>query len=340
MNSTSSSHFRDAVLEGAAAGGGLGSSRAYTLALNPQIIYAQSSFLPSLVSSQIHSQLEFLAVGSWFVLRDGVLQKIPSTREDVFNDESLSVRDKRRLMKFLHFILQVETEDEVQEAQPVEQTLAEALENRFKLPQNMQTAILALALSSRTASETDFGDAVSRIRQHMRSIGYFGPGFGAVIAKYASNAEIAQVACRAQAVGGGTYLLGHGLRSVGNVVNGTENPEEPTELTQVVLSDGTAIRTRYVAGVTDDLPRPTQLEPERASRVQTIQSMSIISSSLPHLFPQTSENGPTPAAAIVLVDDQTDSSQPPIYLQIHSEDTGECPQGQCKLPSSLLIWHL
>lgn len=235
-------------------------------------------------------------------------------------------------MKFLHHVLQEEAADEVvQETLTTPETLAEALENRFKLPENMHVAILALALSQKPTNRTDFEHAVACIRRHMRSIGYFGPGFGAVIAKYANNAEISQVACRAQAVGGGTYLLGQGLRSIGNIANGTEHPDEPSELTQVVLSDGTAIRTRCVVGMADDLPRSSHLDPERSSRTQTIHSVSIVSSALPHLFQQTSENGPTPAAAIVLVEDQRDSTQPPIYLQIHSEDTGECPAGQCKL---------
>ena len=330
LTTTPSSIFTNPVLNGAAAGNGLAPSRAYTLSLNPQIIYAQSSFLPSLVSSQIHSQLEFLAVGSWFVLREGVLRKIPSSREDVFHDDSLSVRDKRRLMKFLHFVLQDETETEASEEQPAQQTLADALANTYSLPRSMQSAILALSLSPKSTHKTDFTDAVTRIRRHFRSIGYFGPGFGAVIAKFASNAEIAQVACRAQAVGGGTYLLGHGLRTLGTVANGTEHPDEPSEQTQVVLSDGTVVRTRHVAGFQDDMaPAPATATSDQGS-VHTLHSISVISSTQPHLFPPTSENGPTPAVAIILVEDQHDPSQPPIYLQVHSEDTGECPSGQCK----------
>ena len=331
LTTTPSSIFLDPILNGAAAGNGLGPSRAYTLSLNPQIIYAQSTFLPSLVSSQIHSQLEFLAVGSWFVLRDGVPCKIPSSREDVFHDDSLSVRDKRRLMKFLHFVLQEETEEETLEERPAQQTLAEALENTFNLSPSMQSAILALCLSPKPAHQTDFADAVSRIRRHMRSIGYFGPGFGAVIAKYASNAEIAQVACRAQAVGGGTYLLGHGLRSMGIVANGVEHPDEPSEQTQVILSDGTVVRARHVAGLNDDITPASTTTPGDQRSVQTLCSVSIISSTQRHLFPPTSENGPTPAVAIILVEDQNDPPQPPMYLQVHSEDTGECPSGQCKL---------
>ena len=332
LTTTPSSIFTNPVLNGGAAGNGLASSRAYTLSLNPQIIYAQSTFLPSLVSSQIHSQLEFLAVGSWFVLRDGILRKIPSSREDVFHDDSLSVRDKRRLMKFLHFVLQDETEAEAEasEEQPPQQTLADALDNTFSLPRSMQSAVLALSLSPKSTHQTEFSGAVTRIRRHLRSIGYFGPGFGAVIAKFASNAEIAQVACRAQAVGGGTYLLGHGLRRIGNVANGTEHPDEPSEQTQVVLSGGTVVRTRHVAGLQDDMaPAPATATSDQGS-IHTLHSISVISSTQPHLFPPTSENGPTPAVAIILVEDQDDSSQPPIYLQVHSVDTGECPSGQCK----------
>ena len=334
LTTTPSSIFTNPILNGAAAANGLALSRAYTLSLNPQIIYAQSSFLPSLVSSQIHSQLEFLAVGSWFVLRDGVLRKIPSSREDVFHDDSLSVRDKRRLIKFLHFVLQDETEAEAEaeasDEQPARQTLTDALDNTFSLPRSMQSAILALSLSPRSTHQTEFADAITRIRRHLRSIGYFGPGFGAVIAKFASNAEIAQVACRAQAVGGGTYLLGHGLRTLGTVTNGTEHPDEPSEQTQVVLADGTVVRTRHVAGLQDDMTPAPSMAPSDQSSVRTLHSISVISSAQSHLFPPTSENGPTPAVAIILVEDQDDSSQPPIYLQVHSEDTGECPSGQCK----------
>ncbi|KAK5240377.1 Rab proteins geranylgeranyltransferase component A, partial [Exophiala xenobiotica] len=191
----------------------LGPSRSYTLSLNPQIIYAQSKFLPSLVSSRIHNQLEFLAVGSWWVQRDGCIHKIPSTREDVFNDESLSMKDKRGLMKFLRYVLQEEGESATDPEDEGDMSLQAAFDTKFKVPASLHAPLLALALSSVPASSIPFRKALARIRRHMRSMGYFGPGFGAVIAKYGGNSEISQVACRAAAVGGGVYLLGQELTS-------------------------------------------------------------------------------------------------------------------------------
>ncbi|KAI5285043.1 Rab proteins geranylgeranyltransferase component A, partial [Ascosphaera aggregata] len=47
------------------------------------------------------------------------------------------------------------------------------------------------------------------------------------------------------------------------------------------------------------------------------------------LFPRTSEAGPLPAAAVVCV-----PGDPPVYLVVHSSDTGECPVGQCVLYGS------
>lgn len=314
----------------------LASSRAYTLSLNPQILYAQSAFLPSLVSSRIHTQLEFLAVGSWWICRDKTLHKIPSTREDVFNDETLSMKDKRGLMKFLRFVLQEEEEDTQSVATDPSLSLEDALKRDFKIRDTLQAPILALALSTSSAASISFVDALRRIRRHMRSIGYFGPGFGAVVAKYGGNSEIAQVACRAGAVGGAIYLLGQELRNVN--VPATDTPRISAEGTEdgilfhSTLPDNTLIRSKAIVGSVDDVPLDVLDSTLTAQATNIWKSINVVADPLRDLFPPTSDNGPTPAVAIVLVNlpDIENSDHSPIYLQIHSEDTGECPAGQCK----------
>ncbi|RMZ90037.1 hypothetical protein DV736_g2747, partial [Chaetothyriales sp. CBS 134916] len=316
----------------------LKSSRAYTLCLNPQIVYAQSQFLPTLVSSQIHSQLEFQAVGWWWIYRNGSLQKIPGTREDVFNDDSLSVRDKRILMKFLRYVLQ---EDDAQNDASAEALppilLADALETRFRVPAALQGPIVALALSPQLAATTDLNYATARIRRHMRSAGYFGPGLGAVLAKYGGNAEISQVACRAQAVGGGVYLLGTGLKAIHAPSTIPQASVESSSLTRVELSDGTEIKARWVVGGVDDLPTQADCPPQdqAAPTVTTYHTIDIVSNPLQHLFPPAAENGHVPVVAIVLVLEDTTVDSAPIYLQVHSEDTGECPSGQSVIYGSV-----
>jgi Rab proteins geranylgeranyltransferase component A len=329
LETRKSSKYRDVIIQTPDSGAetSLKASRSYTLALNPQIVYAQSRFLPMLVSSQIHSQLEFQAVGSWWVHRGEHLSKIPSTREDVFSDEGLSMRDKRSLMKFLRFVLQEDDHPESESEHAEDSSLADALQTSFKVPPALQAPILALALSPEAATSTSLDGATKRIRRHMRSVGYFGPGFGAVLAKYGGNAEIAQVACRAQAVDGGVYLLGHGIDSVEPAEQGGTD-----ESINVRLSDGTQVRSRWVVGGIDDLPREPSTNHSPADNALTItwHSIDIVASPMKHLFPATSENGPVPAAAIILVDPGQDAPSGPIYFQVHSEDMGECPAGQCE----------
>lgn len=248
------------------------------------------------------------------------------------------MKDKRGLMKFLRYVLN-EGEDQSSPTPADSQiTLQTALTTKFKLSESLQAPLQALALSPLPASLTRFDTAIIRIRRHMRSMGYFGPGFGAVIAKYGGNSEISQVACRAGAVGGSVYLLGHELQGLttaeDNVAANTNENTDQTTLIECVLSGGTRIRSKIVVGSPDDLPKSNDKLPT-SDCASMWRSINIIADPLRQLFPQTAENGPTPAVAIALVESgDTNGQKVPVYLQIHSEDTGECPSGQCKSFSS------
>jgi RAB protein geranylgeranyltransferase component A len=309
-------------------------SRKYTLSLSPQLIYAQSRLLPALVSSRTHTQLEFQAVGSWWIYKDEKLQRIPSGREDVFADDTLSRRDKIALMKFLRSVVAEPTSEDPedlggQERENDNKTFATLLESDFKISQSLHQPLLALSLSSLPASRTKSSYALPRIKRHLTSIGAFGPGFGAVLPKYGGNAELAQVGCRAGAVGGGVYVLGAAV--VG------QEPTNDHEHIKILLSTGETITTSYVTGSIDDLRTVKGPEEEedgmlKQKLAQSMHCIGIVSSPLKVLFPKTSESGPVPAGAIVLFDDSGNHGDAaPVYLQVHSEDTGECPTNQSKL---------
>jgi Rab proteins geranylgeranyltransferase component A len=234
-------------------------------------------------------------------------------------------------MKLLRHVLQDEAEQAPEVRTEPKQTLEEVLE-AFRVPSSLHSAVQALALTTQSTTRTDAQPSLRQIRRHLQSIGHLGPGFGAVIAKYGSNPEIAQVACRAQAVGGGVYLLGHGIASLENdpIVEASDPgaPSDGEKLYHLELTDRTKIRTRRIVAGEGDLP--SNEEHTRRGSVQTLQSISVISKPLKPLLASDSDGGPTPAAAIVLVESQPGTTSNPIYLQIHSEDTGECPVGQCE----------
>jgi RAB protein geranylgeranyltransferase component A len=303
----------------------LAQSRAYSLALAPHLLYSRCSLLSTLVSSQSHSQLEFQAVGSWFVVETPTeqsdldsqtrLTRVPGGREDVFQDGTLNLKAKRSLMKFLRFVIGYEEQTEVWEADR-SQILSVFLEQKFSLPPSSHAPILALSMSAQSSQSTTVEYALPRISRHLKSIGVFGPGFPAVLPKWGGLAEISQVACRAGAVGGGVYVLGKGVTKV---QSGSESKLE------IHLDDAEKVSSQWLVGTSLELPSVTRANP--SNQIITSRTISVISSPLKLLFPATSEGGVTPAGAVIITPGNGDS-EPPVYIFAHSSDSGECPSGQ------------
>ena len=347
----------------------LGFSRAYSLSLSPQLIYTRSNLLPALVSSKVYRQIEFLAVGSWWIyehedcsdnannqetaeskatLSTGSLKRIPGGREDVFADKSIDLRSTRSLMKFLKLATDVEAHASILEAWG-SKPFPDFLGSHLGIPPRLQAPLLALTMSPQPPAETLTSYAFPRIHRHLTSVGMFGPGFGSVIPKWGGLAEIAQVACRAGAVGGGVYVLKKGFEASENLdqqVSGQDGIplDGNSKLSIVRLEGGEAIRTKWIVGSTWDLPSQVKADIiEDAAPVYFSRSITIVSSPFSYLFPTPAEGTPPPAAAVIVfpsgalkLQNENDNAQayrdhtPPVYLIIHSSDTGECPAGQCK----------
>ncbi len=296
-------------------------SRAYTLTLSPQIIYTKSKLLAQLVSSKVYRQLEFQAVGNWWILggQDGTsLKHLPNGREDIFQDKSIDNRAKRNLMKFLKFVVDYENQPEVWQAQG-DSVLAGFLFSQFQLPPDLQTVIAALTLSLDSPDKTLVKWALPRISRHLSSLGVFGPGFGAVVPKWGGGAEITQVACRAGAVGGGVYVLGTGVKTFEVLTDATE----PS--TQVHLSNGEIVTTRQLVQASE----ASLLDARLVSKI-----IAVVSSPLEFLFKNSVEGSPLSAVSVVVLPPNTitvdDSPQTnPVYIMVHSSETGGCPNGQC-----------
>lgn len=301
--------------------------RAYALSLSSQIVHANSKLLSQLVSSRCYRQLEFLAVGSFFMFKPAsgpasgpaatpTLARIPSTREDVFSSTDLSARVKRQLMKFLKLVLSYEEEATLPQWQEyADRPLAELLSGKLGLDEGLQTYIITLTLSLDGRISTK--DGLATIHRHMTSMGLFGPGFAAVYPKWGGGSEIAQVGCRAGAVGGGVYMLGTGIKEIRGDGTGGE--------VELELSEGTVVKTKTLFGG----PEVPAVKGIKVSRL-----VAIIGSPLGSLFEPTLEGAPTPAVAVIALPPRSvktsggSESTYPIYASAHSSDTGECPAGQ------------
>ncbi|KAJ9623169.1 Rab proteins geranylgeranyltransferase component A [Taxawa tesnikishii (nom. ined.)] len=274
----------------------LGFPRAYSLSLAPDLLYTRSTLLPVLVSSRVHQQLEFQAVGSWFVfnLAEGSdeatrLVRVPNGREDIFADKTLNLRAKGALMKFLRFVGVYEEKPEIW--QPHEDTpFPQFLSEQFNLPAASHGPLLALALSPNPPDSTTTGFALPRIARHLRSIGLFGPGFGAVIPKWGGLSEVAQVACRSGAVGGAVYVLNKSIEKlVQNEPNGSAEEQAERKTLRVSLNEGEVVTTDYVIGSAEELPAEQPaftLGRTPSTSTVVVRSISVVSSPLGSLFPR------------------------------------------------------
>ena len=253
---------------------------------------------------------------------------MPSSREDVFSDETLSMKSKRSLMKLLRQLMQQGNDQENEAESEVAQNMQfqELLKTKYRIPSDLFDPLLSLSLSLKSMDTTDSMDAIPNIKRHLSSIGVFGPGFGAVLAKWGGGAEFSQAACRACAVGGGIYALGKEIKKVDEITEGSES-----EKLHIYLTDDESVKSRYVVGSGWDLPEQIQRERVRPySRLA--RAIMVVNSPLEILFPQTSENGPVPAGAVITIPSR--NSDPPTYLLVHSSDTGECPTNQCEYDHS------
>ena len=148
------------------------------MTLSPQIVYTKSRLLSLLVSSKVYRQLEFQAVGNWWIYDgEGAIKRLPNGREDIFQDKAIDNRAKRSLMKFLKFVIDYDNQTEIWEPH-AESGLAEFLSSQFQLPPNLQGVITALTLSLDAPEATTVKWALPRIARHLTSIGVFGPRSG------------------------------------------------------------------------------------------------------------------------------------------------------------------
>ncbi|KAG5980094.1 hypothetical protein E4U55_004389 [Claviceps digitariae] len=313
-------------------GDGLAASRSYSIALAPQLIHTRSELLNQLVASKAFRQIEFQAVGSFFIFQPGsessgpMLSRIPSTREDVFSNKAIPSRAKRSLMKFLKFVLEYDVEPQTdlwksRESEP----LAAFLESEFKLDSDTQSYVSTLTLSLR--EETSVGDGLASIHRHLKSMGVFGAGFAAVYPKWGGLSEVAQVGCRAGAVGGAIYMLGVGVSEAKPIFQDGQGLVGVSLTNDVTVESKTLIRGD---GQTSD-------NHLRLSRLS-----AIVNAPLPAMFEAVVEGAPIPCVAVVafpagsVSDEDGTPSQYPIYALVHSSDTGECPIGQCVIYLSTL----
>ncbi|CAO3648713.1 unnamed protein product [Mucor hiemalis] len=185
----------------------LKSSRSYNLDSTPKLLGSRDTLVETLIRSGVGRYLEFKSVDDIYILDENSLVKVPSSKEDVFTNKSVSLIEKRKLMKFLTFAMDFEETDPVFEGTE-NMTYPKFLAEKFKITGKLQQAIVyAIALVDDQASYKVGLDSTHRF---VKAMGRFGKG-AYLCPLYGGASEIAQAFCRVCAVYGGIYILNQPL---------------------------------------------------------------------------------------------------------------------------------
>ncbi|KAK6710443.1 hypothetical protein SNK05_004909 [Fusarium graminearum] len=221
-------------------------------------------------------------------------------------------------MKFLKFVLDFNSEPQIETWTPhADEELAQFLVSEFKLDVALQSYVITLTLTY--GGKISVKDGLTAISRHLTSMGIFGAGFAAVYPKWGGLSEVAQVGCRAAAVGGATYMLGSGIKSLER--SSSAEAEAPLELS---FTNDIDVKAKLVIQGADT----TDPNSPRISRLTVVTKADLSS-----LFALLTEGAPVPAVAVVAfptgsVSEGENPSEFPVYAMVHSSDTGECPSGQ------------
>jgi RAB protein geranylgeranyltransferase component A len=83
--------------------------RRFAIDVHPRYVLARGALIDLLVRSEVSNYLEFKTMEAQFVFvgdeSGGHIERVPTSRNDLFGSKSLGLLDKRRLMKFMQVAL-------------------------------------------------------------------------------------------------------------------------------------------------------------------------------------------------------------------------------------------
>lgn len=77
--------------------------RSYALSISPSVIVSTGPFISSLINSGVSRYGGFKLLENVSVYTSGAFKRVPASKEEIFKSKSLSLLDKRKLMRFLMF---------------------------------------------------------------------------------------------------------------------------------------------------------------------------------------------------------------------------------------------
>ncbi|GMM51252.1 GTPase-activating protein [Starmerella bacillaris] len=222
---------------------GNSSSRAqrFLFDMSPHVMFVKSDMLDLLIKSRVAKYLDFKGLSQFHTYESDSFEKVTGNKEQIFTDQSLSLKTKRKLMKFIKFVLEWTIEEnEFRALSNIPISLY--LEKEFEL-EKAQIVELVIAIGLCDHLDVSASYALPKIRRYLLSLDVYG-SFPAMYSMYGSSGELAQGFCRSAAVAGATYKLGVQLTGW----------DEQSNI--ATLSDGSKVQVAEKAFLSPTQPSP------------------------------------------------------------------------------------
>ncbi|CAM6059183.1 unnamed protein product [Sphagnum tenellum] len=186
----------------------------------PKLAFCAGPLIDSLLRLQAEHHVKFTAVESSYIWRDHVLAAVPASRAEIFQDRSLSLPDKRFLMRFFKLVTDYAESPNGTVAElstsDLERPFVEILQ-RQNLPPHIRDIILyAIALADQDQDQEQASDArrVLRAKEGFATLALYlasGSRFptapGPFLYPMYGQGDLTQAFCRCAAVCGALQIL-------------------------------------------------------------------------------------------------------------------------------------
>jgi len=217
-------------------------SRKFNLDIAPKLLFARGSLIELLINANISHYSEFRTAERILTLKDNEISHVPCSRADVFSSDTVTVMEKRVLMKFLSLCINYKESPQEYNAF-AGKPFVDFLSHK-KLSKNLQHFVVHAI--SMVEEDVDTLIGLQEAQRFMTSLGRFSNS-PFVWTTY-GVAELPQSFCRMSAVFGGTYCLNRSARIL-------KVTKENNEFNGIICSENQEISAKYIVMECSYVPR-------------------------------------------------------------------------------------
>ncbi|CAB4487673.1 rab protein geranylgeranyltransferase component A [Rhizophagus irregularis] len=235
-------------------------SKQYNLDIAPKIMPCRGELIELLISSGVGRYLEFKALDKTYIYSDqDTFDKVPCSKEDVFTSQTVTLIDKRKLMRFLTFALDFTNSPETFEGYE-EKPYEKFLKEKFQIDGKLLSAVLyAITLIQTKANDVNTIQGLTYTQRYLKSLGRYGNA-AFLVALYGAGSEISQGFCRISAVFGGIYMLNHSIKHL--LIDKSSN-----NFTGLIDVNGQQLSSTYLITSIDYIPEKLLQENEECEQI-------------------------------------------------------------------------